>query len=454
MDEQYIKAFSFPAPDQDVKPFSGPRQQRGLQPFANVDSLDWGRKKSGPTRKRLRPFMAATGTEAGASEESLVAAFSARADEQSESAVKQQQESVTDDPVTESGAVSESGSEAKAKTAPVQETDDVQSWPDEATQVRAVADSNEAVADTGQSAEPLVSSVQPEVPPVEPKVADEPSSLAAQTLQKALNEQFQLGLEQGRQEAEQKLLTELRQQAYEQGLAEGRETGYQQGIQEGLEGSAAVLQERAGTLEQAASQIDDYKQLLNHQQVLDAARLLESLLLEVVRVELRHSPQQIARVVEEAVRLLDRPEREPVSLRVHPDDSGWLQEFVNNSLDTFVVCPDSAITRGGCRVESRVGDVDATVEERLTDCITQLRNCLLENPEEAGAIDLSPVYEPAVTQTESEALVKPLAPAQPVSKIIQVPVKPVQPEPQPAVFNTEPATSDEAGLGAWGDLGQ
>jgi flagellar assembly protein FliH len=62
-------------------------------------------------------------------------------------------------------------------------------------------------------------------------------------------------------------------------------------------------------------------------------------------------------------------------LRLHPDDATWLeqnptalselreQQTLASSLE---LRPDPSITRGGCVVESNIGELDARVETRLT----------------------------------------------------------------------------------------
>ncbi|MET4694744.1 FliH/SctL family protein [Endozoicomonas lisbonensis] len=267
---------------------------------------------------------------------------------------------------------------------------------------------------------------------------------AAATLQKALDDRFQKGLEQGRQEALQKQAEGFHQQAFEQGVESGREAGFQEGLQQGLAAAADELNQRFSGIEALMQAMDEHRRLLSHQQVLGAARLLERLVIEVVRTELRHSPEQIRAVVEEAVHLLDRTEHESISLRVNPDDAAWLQGFVENSADAFVIRPDSAVTRGGCRIEGRLGHVDATLEERLTDCIEQLRTGLLEDPQEAPPIDISPVYD--IAKPVSVAAFP--EPELPTARLTEVAAKPAD-NVKDSFFE-----SGSSGLGAWGDLGQ
>jgi len=79
-------------------------------------------------------------------------------------------------------------------------------------------------------------------------------------------------------------------------------------------------------------------------------------------------------------------------LRLHPDDAAWLQDHPEplNELreqhtlaSSLELRSDSTITRGGCVVESSIGDLDARVETRLTLLASALDLSL--QPEDDGA---------------------------------------------------------------------
>ena len=299
------------------------------------------------------------------------------------------------------------------------------------------------------SAEPVVNQSADDV---EKTVTGKPASSAAATLQKALDDMFRKGLEQGRQEALKQQAEGVYQDAYDQGVEAGRLAGFEEGRQQGLAAGADEISQRFAGIESLVRAMEDHRRLLSHHQVLGAAQLLERLVIEVVRTELRHSPEQIRAVVEEAVHLLDRTEHESIALRVHPDDAAWLQGFVESSAEAFVVRPDPAITRGGCRIEGRLGHVDATLEERLTDCIEQLRTGLLEDPRAAPPIDVSPIYD-SVQAKPAVATVEKLRP-EPELPAVGLLAKADKPAMSAGDSFFGSGSSGQSELGAWGDLGQ
>lgn len=477
---EQIRPFVFPGPGQQSAVVStGPRPAGELESVAG-DFRRKRRESSAGGRKRLRNFIQSDAPEQeraeSESEASLRPAFAkkeraadASGPERRSPLLSRKKRGVIE---SEASSVTELDDEYASEVADVSVTDDAEgsentkgSTPHEP--VMPVAEAQETGLEesaatesedvhTGQPDPPSVQSAEssagqqsgtPEVAELAPTADLQPVKAKpspAATLQKALDDMFRKGLEQGRQEALEQQSAGVHQQALDKGLEEGREAGFQEGMQQGLQAAAVELEQRFAGLETMIAEVQACRRLLSHRQVVDAAKLLERLVIEVVRVELRHSAEQIRTVVEEAVQLLDRADHEMVSLRVHPDDAGWLQGFVENSSESFAVRPDASITRGGCRIEGRLGHVDASLEERLSDCIEQLRACLLEDPQEMPAIDLSPVYE------QSQAA---LAVAARESLRPEPELKTLTPAVAPAVV-TESETAGMSGLGAWGDLGQ
>ena len=481
---EHVRPFAFPEPGQTLKQAtSDDQQERELSVFAGrsrrrqQDSSGNG-GNSGNGRKRLRQFVGGGQARLGQPESEQ----SGKTDLRPAFALSAEGEKASDDRRLRQRGRRVQSDDAPAEMESEPESEAAVQKHDSAAPTAADKVGGEFLRSDGQDHEAVVAhsaDTSPDVKPAEKEVSVDVSgpdsktqnlneainsapaaagslqasvgtqkeaSSAAATLQKALDNRFQEGLEQGRQEALQKQAEGVHQQAFEQGVESGREAGFQEGLQQGLAAAADELNQRFSGIEALMQAMDEHRRLLSHQQVLGVARLLERLVIEVVRTELRHSPEQIRAVVEEAVHLLDRTEHESVSLRVNPDDATWLQGFVENSADAFVIRPDSAITRGGCRIEGRLGHVDATLEERLTDCIEQLRTCLLEDPQEAPPIDISAVYDVA----------KPAVAAFP---------EPELPTARPAEATAEPAGSvtdsyfglgstGQSGLGAWGDLGQ
>jgi type III secretion system HrpE/YscL family protein len=92
---------------------------------------------------------------------------------------------------------------------------------------------------------------------------------------------------------------------------------------------------------------------------------------KVLRQRIETHPEGVAALVDEALRSFLAQNQTRVILRVHPADEPvlaahrqrWLER--NPTIGAIVVVSDDAIGRGGCRLESEFGTVDATVETQL-----------------------------------------------------------------------------------------
>ncbi len=86
---------------------------------------------------------------------------------------------------------------------------------------------------------------------------------------------------------------------------------------------------------------------------------------KVVAEELSLRPEHIRAIVGAALERVRRASR--VRVRVHPSDAAHLV------LSDVPVVEDESIERGGCVVESELGDVDARLEVRLAAIERALR---------------------------------------------------------------------------------
>ena len=349
-----------------------------------------------------------------------------------------------------------------------------------ATPERPVAEPVYRRASLEQLEKPKVAEIRVEVAQVEPDVQVEPEpedidqtepavdEKDPASVQKVLDETFNRGVQQGRQEGRDALLKELREQAIQQGFSEGEKAGREQGFAQGLQQSDVEVAQRVEALAALYQEMQAQRRILDHTQVQQAAVLLEKLMLEILRVELKHSPEQIENLLSEAVQLLDTTERETLKVRVHPSDAQWLQPILDSEQYPIRLLDDEKITPGGCRIEGSLGDVDATLETRLKDGIDHLRTLLLDDPQQVPAADLSDLTddlrrhrsEPVrQRQAEDYAPAAP-APTPPLSSFNnvadrQVETQAIEPEaPAAASFSFNPGAESNAALGAWDALGQ
>jgi flagellar biosynthesis/type III secretory pathway protein FliH len=161
-------------------------------------------------------------------------------------------------------------------------------------------------------------------------------------------------IEAARQEAE--LILVGAAQARQQAVDEGFQQGFDHGASQWAE---ALRRARERTAELAREARPEVVRL--------ALRVAEKILRQ--RIEL--SPEAMLPMVDEALRVFLSESHARVVLRVHPDDAPALQAREQRwrerhpAIASLAVVPDEAVGRGGCRIETESGTVDATLETQL-----------------------------------------------------------------------------------------
>ena len=176
--------------------------------------------------------------------------------------------------------------------------------------------------------------------------------------QQAQEEGFASGYQEGRKEGKEQGF----QKGHEKGYQEGHHKGYQEGLEHGRE-EALV---RIRNLDEILTFMENPLQALDTDIEQELARLATTIAGQLVRRELKLSPGEIIPVVREAISLLPAL-TQGVTLVLHPDDSSFVREVLGTLAEErgWRIQDDPSLTRGGCRVETEVSRIDATVEKRL-----------------------------------------------------------------------------------------
>ena len=160
-------------------------------------------------------------------------------------------------------------------------------------------------------------------------------------------------------------------------LRAARQSGYQEGYRDGLvalegfkQSFASQTTAQVGALVRSVGeQLDALQQEMARALATTAAALAR----QVLRSELAMRPEVVAAVAEQAIAAL-LPSARHVVLRVHPDDHALIAA---HSADAIAargarLVSDPQIARGGCRIESDIGLVDATTDERWRRAVAAL----------------------------------------------------------------------------------
>ncbi|RUO42147.1 flagellar assembly protein FliH [Pseudidiomarina aestuarii] len=185
------------------------------------------------------------------------------------------------------------------------------------------------------------------------------------------------------QQSELRVLREQAyQEAYSKGLTAGREAGHKEGFEHGyaegqeqaqhelqqqLETNVAPLQALVQTFEEALREVDTaVAEHLVHL-ALQAGRQLAGEALEA-------KPEAVLEVVRELLQQ-DETLYSPAIIYLHPDDLDLVKTHMTTDLERarWQVQADPRLSRGGCRVVSKAGELDASMETRWQLIQQQLR---------------------------------------------------------------------------------
>lgn len=160
-------------------------------------------------------------------------------------------------------------------------------------------------------------------------------------------------------------------------VAAARQTGYQDGYRDGLVALEGFKQSFAS---QATAQVGQLVQSLDSEfQALEAhmANALAStavqLARQVLRSELQVQPETVAKVAAEAVNAVLLSARQ-IIVQVNPNDLPLVAEGAGDVLASrgARLVADETVARGGCRVESDLGAVDARIASRWAQAATAM----------------------------------------------------------------------------------
>ena len=160
-------------------------------------------------------------------------------------------------------------------------------------------------------------------------------------------------------------------------IAAARQAGYQDGYRDGLVALEGFKQSFAS---QATSQIgallksfDAQLDRLDADLAQAAARTAVQLARQVLRAELQAHPELVARVAAEAINNVLLSARH-ITVHVHPLDLPLVAEGAEEALQArgARLLASPAVERGGVRVESDVGAVDASIASRWRQAAASL----------------------------------------------------------------------------------
>ena len=178
--------------------------------------------------------------------------------------------------------------------------------------------------------------------------------------------------------------TELKAQ-----LAAARTQGYQDGYRDGLVALESFKQSFASQtshqIGQVVASLDTELAALEQQLASSVTRVATELARQVVRGELSVRPALVAQVAREAVNAVLMSARQ-ITVMVNPDDHALVASGCEEALSArgARLLSQPSIARGGCRVDSDAGVIDARISARWTQATHALGTGVPWDDTEAG----------------------------------------------------------------------
>ena len=157
----------------------------------------------------------------------------------------------------------------------------------------------------------------------------------------------------------------------------GREEGYAQGKKDGCSEVEKELHTATQALADGLEQISRLRESLLNRSKEDMIRLVMAVSRQVIQAEIEEKSDFVVKTVSRAIEAA--VESDEYYIKVHPSD---LEQVKANAplflasmkgLENIHFIADESISQGGCRAESRAGDVDATIESQMKKIEEHLR---------------------------------------------------------------------------------
>ncbi|RUR56198.1 flagellar assembly protein FliH [Vreelandella populi] len=187
---------------------------------------------------------------------------------------------------------------------------------------------------------------------------------------------------QREQQERQALYERLRQEAEEAGYQAGLEKGHAEGMAKGLEEGRAQARDELkeqtrqtiAPLQALAKQFSDALERIDEVVAHDLVELAMATGKQLAGEALQETPEQVLNIVRELLHT-EPPLVGQQRLWLNPDDHTVVEAHLGNELSAanWKLQPDDQLARGGCRVTSAQGELDATFESRWQAIQAQAR---------------------------------------------------------------------------------
>ena len=182
-------------------------------------------------------------------------------------------------------------------------------------------------------------------------------------------------------------LESIRQEAYNEGFATGEKEGFHSTQLKVRQEAEVALSAKVGSLERLMSSL--FAPLAEQDEQLEKAMvaLVEHMTRLVIQRELKTDSSQIELVLRESLKLLPMG-AENIRLFINPQDFAQVKALRERHDATWRILEDDTLQPGGCRVETEHSRIDASIETRIKQGMSQLFDQLHEQALHPSAPDI------------------------------------------------------------------
>ncbi|MDO9104247.1 MAG: flagellar assembly protein FliH [Methylovulum sp.] len=169
----------------------------------------------------------------------------------------------------------------------------------------------------------------------------------------------------------------MQKQAYDEAFAQGKKEGFQQGFAEGLQKGydekVQLLQQQGKELASLMESLSTPFQHLDDEVEKELVKLAIGIATQIIRREIKLNPGQVVAAVKEAINVLPLSSQK-ITLYLHPEDAELVRSALalDEASATWGIVDDPLITRGGCKIDTEVSHVNATIEHRLAAVVANV----------------------------------------------------------------------------------
>jgi len=152
---------------------------------------------------------------------------------------------------------------------------------------------------------------------------------------------------------------------------EARKEGYAKGYDSGLDEAKADINSKIKAMAEFMQILEEpYKQISGD--VIDTIKHISIVIAgQIVRREINYDENNVIAAIKKSLSLVDEIVK-PMVIHVNPEDIAIVKDYLSNAKESIKFIDDVTISRGGCRIDTSMSIIDATIESQLTEIASEL----------------------------------------------------------------------------------